>query len=73
MATYKEKAVLKVFAPHNDGVFLPDGVHDSYQSMSYTERLALANAHNKAMLRELKPNVYDFCMAIIRRKTLKFS
>lgn len=71
MATHQEKTVLKVFAPHNDGVFLPDGVHDSYQSMSYTERLALANEHNEAMLRELKPNVYDFLYGNYKWENIK--
>ena len=71
MATHQEKAVLKVFAPYSDGVFLPDGVHDCYQSMSYTERLALANEHNKAMLHELKPNVYDFLYGNYKQENIK--
>lgn len=71
MATHKEKAVLKVFAPYDDGVFLPDGVHDSYQSMNYKERLALANEHNKAMLCELKPNVYDFLYGDYKKENIK--
>lgn len=71
METHKEKAVLKVFAPYDDGVFLPEGVHDSYQSMNYKERLALANKHNKAMLRELKPNVYDFLYGDYKKENIK--
>lgn len=71
METHKEKAVLKVFAPYDDGVFLPEGVHDSYQSMNYKERLALANEHNKAMLRELKPNVYNFLCGNYKKENIK--